>query len=196
MNPGQVVDPVKTKNINVLNKPVHPYVETFNMEENKYNSFTTMVNSESPREIDTKNREKQYLVEVKKLQEERRLQKILQEKERLQKLLEEELAKKKLLEEKRKKQEIKSSNIAKVTPTPSRGGGSNADNLVKYVSNYTDTSSAKLYVDLCVQYGKEYNIDPVWLLAIMKTESTFKNNVVSSAGARGLMQFLQELPSI
>lgn len=45
---------------------------------------------------------------------------------------------------------------------------------------------ARLTIDL----SNEYDLDPYWMLAIMYTESRFKNDTVSSAGARGLMQLI------
>lgn len=45
---------------------------------------------------------------------------------------------------------------------------------------------ARLTIDL----SNEYDLDPYWMLAIMYTESRFKNDVVSSEGARGLMQLI------
>ena len=84
---------------------------------------------------------------------------------------------------------------AKPTPQPAKqpaqtSGGGYTANLVNYVAKFTDAQSAKLYVDLAVQTGQQYGIDPLWLLAMMETESTFNKNAVSSDGARGLMQFL------
>lgn len=51
-------------------------------------------------------------------------------------------------------------------------------------------SNASYYANLANTYGKQYNIDPVWLLAMMKTESNFNANATSSHGARGVMQIL------
>ena len=45
---------------------------------------------------------------------------------------------------------------------------------------------ARLTIDL----SNEYDLDPYWMLAIMYTESRFKNDTVSSEGARGLMQLI------
>ena len=46
------------------------------------------------------------------------------------------------------------------------------------------------YKDIVEKYASEYNIDKSILFALIKTESNFKANAISSAGARGLMQLL------
>jgi soluble lytic murein transglycosylase len=48
------------------------------------------------------------------------------------------------------------------------------------------------YEDLIVRYSNEYNLDPYLVAAVIKTESTFKSDAVSSAGAVGLMQIMPE----
>ncbi|MGA4519270.1 transglycosylase SLT domain-containing protein [Solibacillus silvestris] len=107
---------------------------------------------------------------------------------------------------------VKTKQVAKVEPKPEQkkvtkpqpavkaakpaaepvktGGGSNSTGLTKYIAKYTGHETANHYVNLAVQNGKQYGIDPLWLIAMMETESTFNKNAVSSDGARGLMQFL------
>ena len=46
------------------------------------------------------------------------------------------------------------------------------------------------YVSHAIEVANEVNLDPVLLLAIMATESSFNPNAQSSAGAQGLMQVL------
>lgn len=46
------------------------------------------------------------------------------------------------------------------------------------------------YVTNAIEVAKEVNLDPVLLLAIMATESSFNPNAQSYAGAQGLMQVL------
>ncbi|MFI2856783.1 transglycosylase SLT domain-containing protein [Paenibacillus sp. JSM ZJ436] len=46
------------------------------------------------------------------------------------------------------------------------------------------------YSDLINKYAGKHNIDPFLIAAIIKTESNFKSNAVSSAGAQGLMQLM------
>ncbi len=52
---------------------------------------------------------------------------------------------------------------------------------------YPDTYSEYVY-----KYSKEYQVDSTWIFALIKTESNFNPNVVSSSGAIGLMQLMQE----
>jgi soluble lytic murein transglycosylase-like protein len=46
------------------------------------------------------------------------------------------------------------------------------------------------YVTHAIEVANEVNLDPVLLLAIMATESSFNPNAQSRAGAQGLMQVL------
>ena len=59
-----------------------------------------------------------------------------------------------------------------------------------------NTSTGDKYMDKIYEtvnkYSKEYDVDPKLVLAIIKTESNFDSTVVSSAGARGLMQLMPE----
>ena len=48
----------------------------------------------------------------------------------------------------------------------------------------------KPYQTSLVKYGKERNVDPRFILSIMRQESRFQANVKSVAAARGLMQFI------
>ncbi|MDR2559337.1 MAG: lytic transglycosylase domain-containing protein [Oscillospiraceae bacterium] len=49
-----------------------------------------------------------------------------------------------------------------------------------------------LYVDYVEKYAREYEVDKFLIYAIIKTESDFRTDAVSSAGARGLMQITEE----
>lgn len=49
---------------------------------------------------------------------------------------------------------------------------------------------------LTIDSSNEYDLDPYWMLAIMYTESRFRNNVVSNEGARGLMQLIPSTAKI
>lgn len=93
-------------------------------------------------------------------------------------------AKRKLQEEAKRKLQEKQKTL------PSRGGDTNTEKLTIYLSKYVDIDTSRYYVKLCIDNGKQYNIDPVWLLAVMKTESNYDKSVVSHAGAVGLMQIL------
>ena len=46
------------------------------------------------------------------------------------------------------------------------------------------------YSDYVYKYAEEYDIDPLLIFAIIKAESNFKPNVVSSSEAIGLMQLM------
>ena len=46
------------------------------------------------------------------------------------------------------------------------------------------------YVSHAIEVANEVNLDPVLLLAVMATESSFNPNAQSRAGAQGLMQVL------
>ena len=46
--------------------------------------------------------------------------------------------------------------------------------------------------DYIAKYSKMYNLDPVLVSAVIKTESNFKDDAVSSKNAYGLMQITKE----
>lgn len=46
------------------------------------------------------------------------------------------------------------------------------------------------YSEYVNKYAEEYNIDPMWIYAIIKVESNFNNNAQSNSGAKGLMQLM------
>lgn len=48
------------------------------------------------------------------------------------------------------------------------------------------------YSALVEQWSQEYDIDPLLVYAFIRTESGFKSDATSSAGARGLMQMTEE----
>lgn len=51
-------------------------------------------------------------------------------------------------------------------------------------------SFPKKYIDSVEQYAKDYEVDPLLVLAIIKTESNFDDKAVSPKGAKGLMQIM------
>ena len=47
------------------------------------------------------------------------------------------------------------------------------------------------YNEYVEKYATEYNVDSLLIYSIMKAESNFKENAVSSSGAKGLMQLME-----
>ena len=43
-----------------------------------------------------------------------------------------------------------------------------------------------------MKYSKEYNLDPLFVLSVIKAESKFKSDAVSTKDARGLMQITED----
>lgn len=48
------------------------------------------------------------------------------------------------------------------------------------------------YSDIVYKYATEYNLDPNFLFAVIKTESNFNKDAISNVGARGLMQIMPD----
>lgn len=48
------------------------------------------------------------------------------------------------------------------------------------------------YEEYVVKYSKEYDVDPILVFSVIKVESDFDPNAVSDAGARGLMQLMED----
>lgn len=46
------------------------------------------------------------------------------------------------------------------------------------------------YSEYVEKYAQMYNIDPLWIYAIIKVESNFDENAKSKSGAKGLMQLM------
>ena len=55
-----------------------------------------------------------------------------------------------------------------------------------------DTQYPLLYRDLIEKWSAEYNLEPAYVAAIIRNESSFRAEAVSSVGARGLMQLMPE----
>ena len=47
------------------------------------------------------------------------------------------------------------------------------------------------YSEYVYKYSEEYNIDPLLVFSIIKVESNFHRNILSSSGAIGLMQLME-----
>lgn len=48
------------------------------------------------------------------------------------------------------------------------------------------------YEEYVLKYSREYNVEPEFIYAVIKTESGFDENAVSNVGARGLMQLMED----
>lgn len=48
------------------------------------------------------------------------------------------------------------------------------------------------YAEYVTKYADEYGLDPNFIYAVIKTESSFDKNAVSEVGARGLMQIMPD----
>jgi soluble lytic murein transglycosylase len=67
------------------------------------------------------------------------------------------------------------------------------NSLKGYASQeHAETHFPKLYFDNVKKFSDGYNVPPFIILAIMKRESAFRKDAVSSAGAVGLMQMLPD----
>ena len=50
----------------------------------------------------------------------------------------------------------------------------------------------KNYENEVSEYASKYDIDKNWIFALIKAESNFKENSISSSGAIGLMQLMEK----
>lgn len=57
---------------------------------------------------------------------------------------------------------------------------------------YLEQSHPMDYKGYVEKYSKEYNVDKYLVYAVIKTESGFKADALSSVGARGLMQIMED----
>ncbi len=48
------------------------------------------------------------------------------------------------------------------------------------------------YEEYVTKYSVEYNVEPAFIYAVIKTESNFRPKAESEVGARGLMQLMEE----
>lgn len=54
------------------------------------------------------------------------------------------------------------------------------------------TTHKTKYKEIVGEYATEYDVDEYFIFAVIKTESNFNKDAVSSVGARGLMQMMNE----
>lgn len=62
--------------------------------------------------------------------------------------------------------------------------------IIKELQPKITDSEAEKIAKLTIELSSEYDLDPYWMLSMMYVESRFKNDVISSEGARGLMQII------
>ena len=61
---------------------------------------------------------------------------------------------------------------------------------MKKQNSKLDSKTADRIYKTVVYYSREYNVEPVLVFSVMKTESDFRHSTISSAGAKGLMQLM------
>lgn len=59
-----------------------------------------------------------------------------------------------------------------------------------HVTGQEDGTLRVTWQDMIERYAAEYNLQPAFVTAIIRNESSFRTDAVSSAGARGLMQMM------
>ncbi len=64
-----------------------------------------------------------------------------------------------------------------------------------HVTESADGSYAITYQDIIERYADEYNLQPAFVAAVMRNESSFRTDAESSVGARGLMQLMPDTAS-
>ena len=63
--------------------------------------------------------------------------------------------------------------------------------LVNLGGRYLEkVSLPREHIEIVEKYAKEYDFDPAFIFAVIKTESGFRKDAVSSVGAIGLMQIM------
>ena len=61
---------------------------------------------------------------------------------------------------------------------------------MKQQNSKLDNKTADRIYKNVIYYSKQYNVDPVLVFSVMKTESHFRHSTVSTANAKGLMQLM------
>ena len=69
-------------------------------------------------------------------------------------------------------------------------------NIIENLQPKITRSVAREISTLTVELSEKYDLDSLWMLAMMYTESRFDNSVISSEGARGLMQLIPSTAKI
>lgn len=67
--------------------------------------------------------------------------------------------------------------------------------IQKAYTKYLYITHPEKYSSYVIKYSNEYGLDPMFVRAIIKTESNFNPNATSNVGAKGLMQITDETGS-
>lgn len=127
--------------------------------------------------------------EMERKKDEERKKKMAEEKKKEEKEIKKRVAKdkrKKAEEKKRKREKEKKVAARKANTSKNRGMAC----IIKSLQPKISDTEAEEIAKLNKKFSKQYGLDPYWMLSIMYTESGFSSNVVSSKGARGLMQLI------
>ena len=67
-----------------------------------------------------------------------------------------------------------------------------AQRLLQIKEEHWDARADSGYMELIEKYAEKYDVNPSFISAIIKCESSYKTNAVSSVNARGLMQIMPD----
>jgi len=61
-----------------------------------------------------------------------------------------------------------------------------------HVTEHQDSTLRVTWQELIEKYAEQYNLNPAFVTAVIRNESSFRTNAESSVGARGLMQMMPD----